>query len=504
MGFVAPSPADIRAIGREFGCDLSDAEAVALRSLMTPLLMSYEYLDAEPDEIPRLKYPDRSWEVPAAADNPFGAWYVKTRIKAASSGPLKGRSVAIKDNIFVAGVPMMNGSALLDGFLPDCDATAVTRLLDAGADVAGKSVCENFCVSSGSFTASTGVVHNPRRPGYSAGGSSSGSAALVAAGDVDMALGCDQAGSIRIPSSLSGIYGMKATFGLIPYTGVMGMETSLDHVGPMTANVADNALMLEVLAGYDGYDGRQQQLAVHKYTDSLGRGIEGLNIGVLREGFGQADSEPVVDECVRAAADHLRRLGASVAEVSVPEHLAGVGVWGGVIGDGLWQTLKLNGLGYNYRGVYSPALFAAMDGWHARLAEAPVNLQLLVFMGRYLERYRGRYYAKAKNLERRLRAAYDAVLAHCDLLLLPTTRYKAKPNPPSLAEASPAQIVEHASGNLANTCPFNVTGHPAMTIPCGLRDQLPIGMMLVGRHFDEPAIYRVAHAFEQSGDWQSM
>ncbi|HLF29638.1 MAG TPA: amidase [Xanthomonadales bacterium] len=504
MSFVPPSPAEIRVIGREFGCDMSDAEAADLRSFLAPLLMSYEYLDAEADEIPLLKYPDRSWQIPAAGDNPLGAWYVRTRIKAAASGRLKGRSVAIKDNIFLAGVPMMNGSALLEGFVPDFDATAVTRLLDAGADIAGKSVCEHLCVSSGSLTASTGLVRNPRRPAYSAGGSSSGCAALVAAAHVDMALGCDQAGSIRIPSSLCGIYGMKPTFGLVPYTGIMGMETSLDHVGPMTANVADNALLLEVLAGHDGYDGRQQELAVHKYPDALGRGVAGMHIGVLREGFGQADSAPAVDQCVRAAADRLRQLGATVAEVSVPGHLSGVGIWGGVVGDGLWQTLKLNGLGYNYRGVYSPALHAAMDGWPARLAETPVNFQMIIFMGRYLERYRGRYYAKAKNLERRLRAAYEAELAHCDLLLLPTTRSQARPNPPSLEQATPAQIVEHAFSNLANTCPFNVSGHPAMSIPCGLRDQLPVGMMLVGHHFDEPAIYRAAHAFEQSGDWQSM
>ena len=504
MSFIPPSPADIQAIGREFGCTMNEAEASVLRGLLAPLLMGYEYLDAEPDELPLLKYPDRSWATPAAGDNPLGAWSVKTRIKAAASGRLKGRSVAIKDNIFVAGVPMLNGSALFEGFLPDFDATVVTRLLDAGADITGKSVCENFCVSSGSFTANSGPVQNPRRPGYSAGGSSSGSAALVAASHVDMALGGDQAGSIRIPSSLSGTYGMKPTFGLVPYTGIMTMETSLDHTGPMTANVADNALMLEVLAGYDGYDGRQQELVVHTYTDALGRGIKGMNIGVLREGFDQPDSEPDVDECVRAAAQRLRGLGASVAEVSLPEHLTGVGIWGGVIGDGLWQTLKLNGLGYNHRDVYSPALHATMNGWSARLAETPANVQLLIFLGRYLERYRGRYYAKAKNLQGRLRVAYDAALAGCDLLLMPTTRSKAKPNLSNLAEASPVQVVGQAFGKLGNTCPFNVTGHPAMSIPCGLRDQLPVGMMLVGRHFDEPAIYRVANAFEQSGDWQSM
>ena len=504
MSFVAPSPDDVRAIGREFGCELSTAEADAMLGFMMPLLMSYRFLDAEPDELPSVEYPDRSWARPTTADNPLGAWYVKTRIKAAASGPLKGRSVAIKDNIFVAGVPMMNGSSLLEGFLPDYDATVVTRLLDAGSEITGKSACEHFCVSSGSFTSGSGVVHNPRRPEYSAGGSSSGSAALVAAGHVDMALGSDQAGSVRIPSSCSGVYGMKATFGLVPCTGLMGMETSLDNIGPMTASVADNALLLEVLAGHDGYDGRQQELVVHKYTEALGQDIKGMKIGMLVEAFGHADSEPAVDGCVREAANRLHQLGAEVAEVSVPAHLTGPAIWTGVIGDGLWQTLKLNGLGYNYRGVYSPSLSAAMDDWCEHLSETPVNIQLIVFMGRYLERYRGHYYAKAKNLERRLRSAYDSAFRRCDLLLLPTTPRRARLNPPSLSEATQAQIVEHAFGNLANTCPFNVTGHPAMSIPCGLREHLPVGMLLVGRHFDEPAIYRAAHTFEQSGYWESM
>ena len=411
--------------------------------------------------------------------------------------------MAVKDNIFVAGVPMMNGASILEGLVPDFDASVVTRLLQAGADIQGKAVCEFLCVSGGSATASTGIVHNPRNPEYSAGGSSSGSAALVGAGAVDMALGCDQAGSIRIPSSFCGTYGMKATHGLVPYTGIIGMEAMLDYVGPITANVADNALLLEVLAGEDGLDSRQRNLRLHHYTESLDRDIQGMRIGVLREGFSHPLSDPGVDQCVRRAADTLARLGAQVEEVSIPLHLQGVAIWGGVITDGLWETLRLNGQGYNVDTVYSPALHQAMQGWQSKLDRFPINVQMILLLARHLQQYHGGYYGKARNLVRRLRAAYDQALAGCDLLLLPTTVQKAARNPATQAELTPEQIISLAFNTILNTCQFDISGHPAMSIPCGLSDGLPVGMMLVGRHFDEPAIYRAAHAFERAGDWQA-
>ena len=166
--------------------------------------------------------------------------------RARASGKLKGKTVVLKDNIMLAGVPMMNGSATMEGYIPDIDATVVQRMLDAGATIVGKAHCEFFCMSGGSHTGATGPVHNPHKMGYSAGGSSSGSAVLVALGEVDMAMGGDQGGSIRMPASFCGIYGMKPTHGLVPYTGIMPIEIYVDHTGPMTANVADNALLLEV------------------------------------------------------------------------------------------------------------------------------------------------------------------------------------------------------------------------------------------------------------------
>lgn len=504
MPFTYPTPAKLRSAARQLGLALGDAESREMVDLLTPLLGAYDFLDAAPDVLPPVRYPDRPYEFPAPEDNPYRAWYVRTSIKGAASGPLSGRTVAIKDVIFVAGVPMMNGASILEGFIPDYDATVVTRLLDAGAEITGKAACEYFCVSGASCTASTGHVDNPRKPGYSTGGSSSGCAALVAAGQVDLAVGSDQAGSVRVPGSWSGVCGMKPTFGLVPFTGALSQEFCVDHLGPITANVADNALMLEVLAGHDGYDGRQQSLAIHQYTAALGKDVRGMKIGVVEEGFAQQHSDPAVDGCVRAAAARLEGLGATVSRVSIPEQQTGIAVWAGILIDGLWQTMRLAGLGCNYQGVYSPAQFAAMEHWLDRLGETPANVKLLTLAGKYLERYRGRYYAKAKNLGFRLRAAYDTALREHDLLLMPTTRRLPRPNPAPLPMLGATELFANTMVNVENTCQTDVTGHPAMSIPCGMREGLPVGMMLIGKHFDEPAIYRAAHAFEQSGDWRNL
>ena len=157
MPFIHPTPAKLKAVGRSLGLEMSTAESREMADILSPLLSAYDFLDAAPDALPVVHYPERPYEFPAPEDNPYKAWYVRTSIKGAASGPLSGRTVAIKDVIFVAGVPMMNGAAILEGFVPDYDATVVTRLLDAGAEITGKAVCEHFCVSGTSCTASTGT-----------------------------------------------------------------------------------------------------------------------------------------------------------------------------------------------------------------------------------------------------------------------------------------------------------------------------------------------------------
>ena len=199
--FEKPSIADLREAAKQINMHPSEEYLRAVEEIVAPLAGAYAALDEVADELPPVKYSRGEARWPSPEENRHGAWYVKTSVKGREGGPLAGRRVALKDNICLAGAPMMIGADLLRGYVPEIDATVVERILDAGGEIAGKAVCEYYCVSGGSHTSSTGPVHNPRKPGYTAGGSSSGCAALVAAGDADMAIGGDQAGSIRIPAS---------------------------------------------------------------------------------------------------------------------------------------------------------------------------------------------------------------------------------------------------------------------------------------------------------------
>jgi amidase len=492
----APTPAQLKELADDLGFDLDEAELAAFGELIGPSIDAYNAVDRMAQELPPVKYARSPGHRPSDEENRHGAWYVKTIIEGARDGKLKGKRLAIKDNVCIAGVPMMNGASTLEGYLPDVDATIVTRILDAGGTILGKAVCEYFCFS--------GPVHNPHRRGHSAGGSSSGSAALVAAGEVDMAIGGDQGGSIRIPASFCGIYGMKLTHGLVPYTGVMPIELTIDHTGPMTATVADNALLLEVLAGPDGLDPRQQGVPAEDYTAALGRGAAGLRIAVVSEGFGHANSEPEVDAKVRQAADAFRNLGATLDEVSIPLHRMGQAIWLPVAAEGATAQMMLgNGYGFNWKGLYVTSLLDFHAGWRDRADELSDSLKLTMLLGHHMiKNYRGYYYAKAQNLARQLAAAYDRVLADYDLLLMPTLPIKATRLPDE--DAPIGEIVARALEMIPNTSPFDVTGHPAMSLPCGKVDGLPVGVMLIGRHYAEKTIYRAAHAYEQGVDWRDQ
>ena len=238
MAVQVPTPTQLRQISEELGLSLTDADVESFIGLIRPNVAAYNIVDAMPDNIPAVRYPRTPGFRPTGEENKYNAWYVKTTVKGAARGKLKGKTIVLKDNVMLGGVPMMNGAATLEGYIPNIDATVVERILDAGGTIVGKAHCENFCLSGGSHTNATGPVHNPHKMGYSAGGSSSGSAALVALGEVDMAIGCDQGGSIRMPASFCGAYGLKPTHGLVPYTGIMPIEIYVDHVGPISANVA--------------------------------------------------------------------------------------------------------------------------------------------------------------------------------------------------------------------------------------------------------------------------
>jgi amidase len=496
--FTPPSGEELAAIAERYGLGLDSRDVEWYRELIAGAMTSYGVVErlykarlTEP--------PARDWQWPAEGGNELGAWYVTSDLTQAAGGPLAGRRVAIKDNIAVAGLPMMNGSRAVEGYVPRRDATVVSRLLAAGATIAGKAVCEELCFDGGSHTSKTGPVRNPWNRAKTTGGSSSGSAALVAAGDVDMALGGDQAGSIRIPSAFCGTVGHKPTHGLVPYTGAFPIENTIDHVGPITRTVADAALMLGVLAGRDGLDPRQRADAPPGgYLDALDAGVAGLRVGVLAEGFGIPGlSQPGVDEAVRGAVETLRAAGAVISEVSIPWHLDGVHLWAVIGTDGAFgQMLEGNGYGMNVPGLYDPELIAHFArGRRQHAAGMSLTLKMTTLLGRYsLDRHGNHYYAMARNLALDLTAAYDAALAEVDVLVMPTLPVVAF-DIPTGAQSLP-EVVATTSGLMPNTCPFDVTGHPATSVPAGLHDGLPAGLMIVGRHLADGMCLRVARAYE--------
>ena len=503
MAIQKPTLQDAKDTAKRLGFRMAVGEIEEYFALMQDGVPAYEAVEAMPEDLPALRYPRDAGHRPSSAENRYGAWYRKISVKGAPQGKLAGRKIVIKDNVCLAGVPMAAGTSILEGYVPEVDATIVTRILDAGGEIVGKAVCENFSFSGGSHTSATGPVQNPRKPGYSAGGSSSGSAALVAAGEVDLAIGGDQGGSIRIPSSYCGTYGMKPTYGLVPYTGILSIEFSVDHTGPITANVADNALLLEVIAGDDGIDPRQQGAKPQQYSLGIDKGAAGLRVAVVKEGFRLANSDPKVNAKVRDAAERLREAGAHVEEISIPLHAAGAALIFPVLAEGALDTLRDNGFATNHKGLYNCDLMKHLATWRDRTDELPIAMKAVFMLGAFFQdTYQGRFYAKAQNLGRQLRAAYDAVFANHDLLLMPTLPITATKLP--AANAPKRETYDRALEMLGNTSPFDLTGHPAMSIPCGMIDGLPVGLMLVGRHLNEPVIYQAAQAFEKIGDWTSF
>ena len=514
-----PTLDELREISEYVGLRLSPEDLETYQQLMGGTVNLYRRIDElTPDNKPPVKYARTGGEKPLPEDNPYNAWTVRTQIKGANEGLLAGVEFAVKDAICVAGLPAMNGSAVLEGYVPDVDATVVERLLDAGAVLAGKVNCEDLCFAGHSQTCWNGPVLNPHKPSHATGGSSSGSAAVIAAGDVSMALGADQGGSIRIPSAWTGVYGLKPTYGLVPYTGGMMIDMTLDHIGPMADSTEKVALMLTAMAGPDGLDPRQAQLPPHyvrDYTPAIGRGVRGLKIGVVKQGFGQTAedwpetgfgaSEPVVDKKVRRAIKRLEDAGASITEVEMPIHFDAGTIFFAIILQGAADfMLRTSGAGSNWTGYYNTSLIEAFgDGIKARADDLSFTVKSVMLAGEYLTRkYPGVYHAKAHNLRGLVTKAYDDLFEHYDALIMPTVPFRATP----ITEQS-IPILEQAGfvhAMLGNTCPVNMTGHPSINVPCGMEGGLPIGMMVTGRRYDDLTVLQLSDTFEGIGDWRDM
>ncbi|NTA40168.1 amidase [Agrobacterium salinitolerans] len=500
-----PTDHDLHRIAEANHFVLDDAEIAAFRRSIANSLASYTIIENLSDSPVRPLSRD-SGHAPLPGKNAYGAWAWKTSIRTGEGGALYGKRIAIKDNISVAGVPLLNGSEIMEGYVSNSDATVVSRILAAGAEIAGKAVSENLCFSGGSHTSYPGPVLNPWDTQRMSGGSSSGNGALLAANECDIAIGGDQGGSVRIPASWCGVVGLKPSWGLVPYTGAFPIEPSLDHLGPMARTVDDIALMLDVIAGRDGLDARQIEVphALPSYSTALEANIAGLRVGILKEGFGwEGLSDPNVDDAVKQAADAFRRLGMMVKQVSVPMHLHGLDIWTGIATEGAWSVMvRDNVIAYGSQAHQDIGL---IDFYRkAKLEKAQLfspTVKGVILLGHYLaEQTGGVFYAKAQNLRRKLRAAYDQALSEVDILVMPTTPTTAPRHEP---EASLGRTMEIALNMMPNTATFDATGHPALSIPCATVGGMPVGMMIVGRHFEEHTILAIAKAFETQGISQS-
>jgi amidase len=503
-----PSREEIRQRAVAYGIDLSDSEVDYIDRAIRGDLPLYRRIERLPDPETETVYTDRDpGSRPGTDEDPYNAFVTRCRVSGADEGPLDGLSVGLKDNIAVAGVETTVGSPTMDSYVPGRDATVVTRLLDAGATITAKLSMTPFSVGDSFHD----VGRNPRDPARDAGASSTGSAIAVVTGDVDVALGGDQGGSIRQPAAWCGCVGLKPTRGLVPYTGVQGLEDTIDSVGPMATSAKRCARTLEAIAGYDPLDPRQERpVETDTYTDALGRDVEDLTVGVLEEGFETGGANEAVHGVVRDAIDRLADLGATVTDISVPWHPDGAALSTAIITEGMAMKIDHDGL-TPFTRAYHDVEFADAFGKARRVRGDDISLRVkarLVF-GDYLgDEYQHRYYGRAQNLARDLTDAYDEAFEDVDVLALPTWNDVAPERPG-------AETYEDALDDMnaideswearssSTTSQFNVSGHPALSVPCGTVDDLPVGLQLVGARFDERTLFRVADAFERAVDWTS-
>jgi aspartyl-tRNA(Asn)/glutamyl-tRNA(Gln) amidotransferase subunit A len=392
-------------------------------------------------------------------------------------GPLHGIPVGLKDLFNTAGVRTTSGSRIFDNFVPENDCTVAARLREAGGILLGKLNMHPFAYGPTGENPDYGHMHNPWDPDRVSGGSSGGSGSATASGQCVITTGTDTGGSIRIPSALCGIVGLKPTYGLVSRHGMTPLAWTMDHPGPMVRTVEDAALTMNAIAGHDPNDVASAQVVVPDYTKALTGDVRGLRIGMPREYF-EAPVDPQVAQAVRDAVGVLESMGAEVTEVSFPM--------------------------FEYsQPISSAILMAEASACHRDLLRRhgdklypPVRLRLegglFISAADYLRAQQGR-----TLLDREARGLLEQV----DLLAGPTEPVTA----PELGAAQ-VPVGEDTLGTVAAltqfTRPYNITGFPAISIPCGFSDSgLPIGLQLAGRPFDEVTVLRAAHAYEQATEW---
>jgi amidase len=484
------------------GIALDDGEADELLPVVEALVATAAVVDELEAPLPPPRYGTRDpGRRPSRDEDPFNAFVTKCRVEGAGEGSLAGRTVGVKDNIAVAGVPTTNGSRF-PAYTPSVDAVVVERILDAGGTIVGKLNMDDFGGAGTGETSAFGPPRNPVDPTRSAGGSSGGSGAAVRAGAVDLALAVDQGGSGRIPAAYCGVVAVKATHGLVPSFGITHIDHTIDFVTPIARTVHDAALLLEVIAGADERDPQwvRGPIETARYVDAEAAGVAGLSVAVVEESCDAGMCEPAVIAGVERAAGLLEAAGARVSRVSVPIWRRSLAVFQPYIGSLIANTIRSEGAGYGHLGAID---VAAVEAFARARREQPADLakQLKCWLiaERWLhERDGNTTYARLHNLRRLVRDEVSAVLREHDLLLTPTVPMTAPP----LLEGTPtfAEGAARTSAALCfNTAPLNLTGHPAISLPSGAdADGLPTAVQIVAAHFQEATAFRAAFELERA------
>ncbi|OVE83396.1 amidase [Natronolimnobius baerhuensis] len=504
MPIRPPTADELQDLGSELFLELTDDESEFFREQIVESHEDYETVRSyQPN--PRLGGTEPRMRSagtrPDDADNPHQLWVSRCDVRGDDGGDLEGWDVAIKDNICVAGVEMTCGSHVIEGYVPDVDATVVSRLLEAGADVVGKTNMDDMALTRTGHSA-FGTITNPHDEDHLAGGSSGGSAVAVVEDEVDMAIGSDQGGSVRIPAALCGIVGHKPTHGLVPYTGCVGLEHMIDHPGPMATDVETVARTLSVIAGSNERDLRRPEpVPVEQYEEHLTGETSDLSIGVLEEGFGKPAGDPAVEDAVLDSLDLLEERGATVDDVSVPLHADASALHSVCTNEGLVAALSGQGVGHGWKAWYNVSWIESFGKFRqAQGDDFPAALKLSLLTGAYMAtEYHSRYYAAGMNLVVELAQQYDEVLAEYDVLAMPTVDVTAPECDPDRTEFERIEELEIPG----NTSPFNRTGHPAVSVPAGDVDGLPVGCMFVGSRFDDATALDAGYALEQARNEQS-
>ena len=412
-------------------------------------------------------------------------------------GPLAGVPIAIKDNMCTRGLKTTCASKMLEDFIPPYDATVIKSLKEAGAIILGKVNMDEFAMGGSTENSAFFKTHNPVNLDKVPGGSSGGSAAVVAGNLAPISLGSDTGGSIRQPASFCGIVGLKPTYGLVSRYGLVAFASSLDQIGPMTKDVTDTAILLNTLAGHDEMDSTSAKLEKKDYTKALVNDVKGLKIGIPKEYFEEGVNQEIKDK-VMAAAEKFKELGATVEECSLPTTEYALPAYYIIACAEASSNLgRFDGIRYGYRTKNYETMQDIFK--NSRSEGFGEEVKRRIILGTYVlsSGYYDAYYKKAQKVRTLVKQGFDKAFEKYDLLLAPTA--------PMTAFDIDSKISNPLEMYMADilTVPINIAGVPAISIPCGKdKDGLPIGMQLIGKHFDEETILRAAYTYEQNREVQ--